>query len=744
MRLTLRTLLAWLDGVLPSADQAELGEKIGASPIAPRLVDRIRDVMARPGLAAPRPDGRGLADDPNTVAEFLDNVLPAERLETFERVCIESDIHLAEAADCHAILAEMARDPAAIAPLDRRLRKRLVEQVARVAQQPAAFQPRSQRRAEAHEDAAATVAALKEAVAASRTAGRGVAVGPSATGRKASWAAWLSAGVAVLLLLGLVGLLARSLFMQPTKGREVAAARTDGAMPAPGVADSLATADRPASTEPPPGAEPMAGEKPDASDEGAAPAVAVEGAAPPPGPASDAAARPVAPAAADPTAVAALPARVVPEPPRPDPPPTVPLPQMELDGGEPLIPEPEPAPEAPAVAPGVLVEGGALLHRVGEGEEMEWKLLAPSDQLGEIEEFAVPAHAFPRVTRTRGELSIRLHPGTLAALVTDADGTPRLEVVFGRAVAWTEAAEAKLGITAGGLSGVVTLGPRQELGIEVALVREPGTDPAVVSPGRTALVHATGGVRWRQTEIDGGPPGQPLAGLEIEQALPPRSDLAWTSTAPATARITPVGRSPEWMRQQEAKDRLDQRAGKALAQRLAEGDAIEQTLRTMAEDGRPEDRMAAAATAALLGDYEPAVKILCEEAKGRRLYDGQWTGFEAATVQQALARGANAAARLREAFASQGPAGRGDELFLLARGLSPEELAGGGAGALVESLADPALGVRRYAFKNLLAAFPDDPAGRVEYMPDRRAGLNDEGITWWRRKVGETAAAPAP
>lgn len=726
MRLTLRTLLAWLDGVLPGADQDELGAKVAASPIAPRLVERIRDAMARPGLVAPRPDGRGLADDPNTVAEFLDNVLPADRLETFERICIESDMHLAEAADCHAILAELARDPAVVPPLDRRLRKRLLEQVSGAGRQPAPVQSWKENRVQAHQEAAATVAALKEAVAASRTVGRGAAVGPAAAGRSASWAAWLSAGVAVLLLMGLVGLLARSLFMQPTTGRDVAVARKVGA-----------AAPSPASAEPPPAV--AVAEPPPA------PAEAGDAALPAAG---DAAAStrgeepaPVTPAA-DPAAVAALPARVVPEPPRPNPPPTVPLPQMELDEGEPVVAPPEPGPAAPVVAPGAVAEGGALMHRVGEGNEAEWRPLAPGDPLGPVEELAVPAHAFPRVLR--GDVSIRLHPGTLAALVTDAKGTPRLEVVFGNAVVWTEAAEAALGVTAGGLSGVMMLGPRQPVGVEVGLVREPGTDPAVVPPGRRALLHATGGVRWRQTEIDGGPPGQPLAGLEMEQALPPRSDLVWTSTDPATARVTAVGRSPDWMQRQAAAARPDQTAGRELAQRLAEGDDIGETLRTMAADRKAENRVAAALTAALLGDYGPAVGLLCAESPELVLREGQWTAFEAATVQQALARGANAAAKLREAFAAQGPAGRGDELFLLARGFAPEELAAGGAAALVDSLADGTLVVRRYAFHDLLMAFPHDPAARVEYRPDRAAGLNDKAIEWWRRKIAEAAPAPAP
>ena len=41
MRLTLRTLLAWIDGILPAAEHDELGGKVALSPVAPKLVERI-------------------------------------------------------------------------------------------------------------------------------------------------------------------------------------------------------------------------------------------------------------------------------------------------------------------------------------------------------------------------------------------------------------------------------------------------------------------------------------------------------------------------------------------------------------------------------------------------------------------------------------------------------------------------------------------------------------------------------
>ena len=98
MRLTLRTLLAYLDDVLDPADKDELSQKIESSEFAEDLVHRTRDTMRRLRLSAPQVIGTGVALDPNTVAEYLDNVMPPESVGDFERICLESDMHLAEAA----------------------------------------------------------------------------------------------------------------------------------------------------------------------------------------------------------------------------------------------------------------------------------------------------------------------------------------------------------------------------------------------------------------------------------------------------------------------------------------------------------------------------------------------------------------------------------------------------------------------------------------------------------------------
>ena len=104
MRLTLRTLLAYLDGVLPSSESDALKAKIEDSPFAKGLVGRIQDVTKRAKLSAPKLNGVGLDGDPNSVAEYFDGHLPPEQIGEFERICLESDSHLAEAVSVHQIL----------------------------------------------------------------------------------------------------------------------------------------------------------------------------------------------------------------------------------------------------------------------------------------------------------------------------------------------------------------------------------------------------------------------------------------------------------------------------------------------------------------------------------------------------------------------------------------------------------------------------------------------------------------
>jgi cytoskeletal protein RodZ len=115
VRLTLRTLLAYLDDTLEPLEIKTIGQKVAESDAAQELINRIKQVTRRRRITAPPATGPN-SFDPNTVTDYLDNELSAEQVAEVEKLCLESDVHLAEVASCHQILTLVLGEPAVVPP----------------------------------------------------------------------------------------------------------------------------------------------------------------------------------------------------------------------------------------------------------------------------------------------------------------------------------------------------------------------------------------------------------------------------------------------------------------------------------------------------------------------------------------------------------------------------------------------------------------------------------------------------
>src|SRR4051812_5832642 len=98
MRLTLRTLLAYLDDTLEPSQAKAIGQKVNESKQAQELIERIKQVTRRRRITVATEASPGGKIDPNTIAEYLDNTVSPEQASEVEQICLSSDVHLAEVA----------------------------------------------------------------------------------------------------------------------------------------------------------------------------------------------------------------------------------------------------------------------------------------------------------------------------------------------------------------------------------------------------------------------------------------------------------------------------------------------------------------------------------------------------------------------------------------------------------------------------------------------------------------------
>ena len=776
MRLTLRTLLAWLDNVLPPETQKQLGDKVTDSPVAQQIVSRIRGVVERPQVSAPTVLGKGLANDANSVAEYLDNTLALDRLQPFERICIESDVHLAEVAACHTLLAQMNEDPTVLAPLDKAGRARLLAAMGHLSATAEATATREQttaRNGVATLQASASIGAQKPAGVSEKIQcdsvlldakgvrdrtqfamrGRVDSAGtpPRSRSQNASLGAWAAAVCAMVLLLLLGFFLVRATVGSRRPPVPV--------QPAPSVAAS-----EPANA----GAirEQTSGENPTQSDAtqsdpietDAAVDAALNGEPLSDGPAgADADLQPPTPNTIGVPVQTALQADgvEVTETPLGEASPTrVPRGDaMAIAAIPPSSAVPVPVDLTAGLDAGLATAGrsqngvgfvgrsGLLLHKIVEAGQSAWVPFAAGAAMAPPEELLVPP-GFHTEFNVQG-VTISLLPRTKAKLSVDPDGTPRIEIVFGRAIVRASRRDAHLGMNAGQIIGTVIDGLIEPIAIHVELERSAGANPAV-DPTRVhaGIISVEGGFVWRQgagqLPVDGG---GLLEGMAVQGLVESRNSISWDSLRPTRVTVARQRELPEWTKSATRSDPLEKSACERLAARAVASLPLDQDLREIAAEksGRVEDKQLAVSTLALLGEFNELVEVLCASAPGRKLEARQWTTLEATTVPLALSRGTIAADKLRAAFETHSPHGKAEWLWAMARGFTDDDLTNGAAAGLVKSLDDGELVVRRYAFKCLTDIARSSETDKLRYRPDWVLESRREGVQWWKGQLEKGA-----
>ena len=737
MRLTLRTLLAYLDDILDPADAHELGKKIEESEFASGLVHRIRSVTRKLRLGAPKLTGKGMGLDANTVAEYLDNTLPQDRIPDFEKVCLESDVHLAEVASCHQILTLVLGEPADVDPALREHVRSLLKRsegsaaqesprptpeetagkpVAPPIESPPIESPRSQ-----WEDATDVPSVTR------------VKVGATPSG--STIRVWPIVGTLVVaFLLALVALVAIGPLDRnhPVLGRffadvpsdQAAAANDNPAQPGatalpptagtiresatgrPGDGDEAASL---ASTEPAtkslpdqevPGATGLTTAD-DAEAQKKALSAAGGGTLPlPPAPGKED--RP--------------PGDAEREPDMPSPAPDVPATSEKAGAGAPKM---EPEGDLPKEPTDAAAE--PLAHYVSElhvlsrfdSESETWVRLATHDPVGAGERLIVLPTYRPQIVFASGLQVVVIGPAELQLIEADAEGTPGIALEFGNLVVVTDGKPgSRLNLQIGKrLSRVAFEDLDSTLALAVRRYVAPGSDPTEREGYWLIDAHATAG---RLTWQDEG------------TAEPARIDAG--QVAAMVGMGTPVvatpPAAPEWVDARNMRP-IDRTASEQLETLLQLNRPLTISLLEQVTNRLVEVRTLAIRSLSLFDEFDPYVNAF--NAKDLRTV---WWKDLRDSLRAAAARDVDTATKIQATFERL----RGEEggkLFRMLWGYSPEQLAGGAAGELVQSLDSPSMDMRVLAFLNLNQITEKTNAYQPEYEPRRQR----RAIASWERDM---------
>lgn len=680
MRLTLRTMLAYLDDILEPDDSQDIGKKIEESEFASNLVQRMRDGMRRLRLGVPPLIGRGLAADPNTVAEYLDNTLSAERVPEFEKICLESDVHLAEVASCHQVLTLVLGEQAEISPESR---QRMYQLASHVDAPPV------------QSDALGTPGSGAAPAPASRRAKLEVPDYLRGDTRSRLWP------VAAVVLIGALLTFGGLMAFGPAELRERMTALVRGA---PAEADAQEAGDSDKST---PAAGQGAAQTPKADETDAdltdpvkpdADGAAKPEVVPPKSPTTDDADAPVAPDPDSSDTIGDKPAKTdMPAAPLPDEP-TGPAPPAPKAGLPPFDPPTAPAatpdavPGKPLAAPGGAPRGEAAADGLGryiskrdvllrwDPESSNWKRLPGMAPLAKGDRL-LSLPLFRPAVALSSSITIQADGATLFELVGWTDqGVPIISIEYGRLLMLTVGkASNPLQVRVGDLETQITfVDAESTAAIEVRRVLPPGKDPEAGPAPLAVDLYVTSGP-LRVTDASGAP---------AELQAPAHMALFTGRVERPTA-----GEFPKWVTSEALND-YERGTTAALEPQLLVDRPVDLILTENSTHRRREVRSLAIRSSALLGNFRPCIEALNDKDE-RTVWQSYFD-----ELRMAIARSPETAAQVRAAFEKL-RAPDAAKLYRMLWGYSAEDLRNGADAELVEGLNHDSLDFRELAFLNL-------------------------------------------
>lgn len=615
MRLTLRTLLAYIDNILDPQDHEELAKRVAASDVANDLLHRTRDASRRLRLPAPPLEASGPQSDANTVAEYLDNTLPPDDVTEFERRCLDLDTYpdadsfLAEAASCHHVLTMVLAQRAEIDPASK---QRMYSLPLRVDQQPQSAAPAAPSAGPA--PAAVTAPPITEASGVHEVPDYLRASDRPLLGRLLpAIAALLLLGVTLVFALGPNGWLTASndepTVTEPPEAPPESvepppiepppvAPPTEGANEPGGAAE--ATAPPPSEPQPPAGI--PTEQAPETTPPTLPPVIPETPEVDPMVPPSEIEPPPAAPSTSLPeptTPPVTEPAIPMPETPEPETPsegvPSTP-PMVEPEASDPMMEAPEP--EVPAEPARLGISGGkdqVLLRLSPDGST--WRRLEPRSEVMPGDTLlSLPTYQPSILFENRAALD--LFDGTRVDTSVMGESTPSVAITYGRMLLTNfSQGPVEVELTIGEQPGQLILQPSASLAVDVRRLFQPGVDPRDVASPLEAVCYAPlGDVRW--------------VGPDFQVDASQRG--LWRVTDLVTGRLMEYEEDPEWIGGRVL-TRVEREASPRVESQLISSEPIWSQLSIISQSSRKDERALATICAVHVGQFDSTVQALRDE-----------------------------------------------------------------------------------------------------------------------------------